>query len=111
VWLRPAVSCRSFGDAGRSAIWITHLSAKLTNVKTQPKYEVTMETVHPRSSWEQLGDKWYRRIQHYTQVFDPDLDLDNYIIAGAPYGGAIGMSGLGNETDRASAGWASVGTG
>jgi len=49
-----------------------------------------METAHPRSSWEQLGDKWYRRVQHYTQVFGQDLDLDNYIIAGAPYGGAIG---------------------
>lgn len=51
-----------------------------------------MDTAHPRTSWEQLGDKWYRRVQHYTEVFDQDLDLDNYIIAGAPYGGAIGMS-------------------
>ena len=50
-----------------------------------------MDTAHPRTSWEQLGDKWYRRVQHYTEVFDLDLDLDNYIIAGAPYGGAIGM--------------------
>ena len=50
-----------------------------------------MDTAHPRTSWEQLGDKWYRRVQHYTEVFDQDLDLDNYIIAGAPYGGAIGM--------------------
>lgn len=50
----------------------------------------TMHTAHPRTSWEQLGDKWFRRVQHYTEVFDQDLDLDNYIIAGAPYGGAIG---------------------
>ena len=49
-----------------------------------------MDTAHPRTSWEQLGDKWFRRVQHYTEVFDQDLDLDNYIIAGAPYGGAIG---------------------
>lgn len=49
-----------------------------------------MDTAHPRSSWEQLGDKWFRRVQHYTEVFDQDLDLDNYIIAAAPYGGAIG---------------------
>lgn len=59
----------------------------------RPEYELTltMDTAHPRTSWEQLGDKWYRRVQHYTEVFDLDLDLDNYIIAGAPYGGAIGM--------------------
>ncbi|KEZ45344.1 Uncharacterized protein SAPIO_CDS2157 [Scedosporium apiospermum] len=50
-----------------------------------------MDTALPRATWERLGDKWYRRIQHYTEVFDLDLDLDNYIIAGAPYGGAIAL--------------------
>ncbi len=50
-----------------------------------------MEKAHPTSSWVQVGDRFYRKVQHYTQVFDQDLDLDNYIVAGAPYGGAIGM--------------------
>ena len=50
-----------------------------------------METAHPTTGWEQVGDKFYRKIQLYTAVFDADLDLDNYVVAGAPYGGAIGM--------------------
>ena len=51
-----------------------------------------MDTAHPTASWEQLGERFYRKIQLYTQVFDQDFDLDNYIVAGAPYGGAIGES-------------------
>mgnify|MGYP001387990924 FL=1 len=49
-----------------------------------------MDTAHPTASWEQLGERFYRKIQLYTQVFDQDFDLDNYIVTGAPYGGAIG---------------------
>lgn len=51
-----------------------------------------METRNPRAEWESLGDKWFRKTQLYTAVFDQDLDLDNYIVAGAPYGGALGVS-------------------
>ena len=40
--------------------------------------------------WERVGDRFYRKTQLYTAVFDQDLDLDNYIVAGAPYGGAVG---------------------
>lgn len=49
-----------------------------------------MEAVHPTAGWEKVGDRFYRKTQLYTAVFDQDLDLDNYIVAGAPYGGAIG---------------------
>ncbi len=49
-----------------------------------------MDTAHPTTGWEQVGDRFYRRLQLYTAVFDQDLDLDNYTVAGAPYGGAIG---------------------
>lgn len=49
-----------------------------------------MDVAHPTAGWEQLGERFYRKIQLYTQVFDQDLDLDNYLVAGAPYGGAIG---------------------
>ena len=51
-----------------------------------------MDTLHPRADWESVGDKWFRKTQLYTEVFDQDLDLDNYIVTGAPYGGALGMS-------------------
>lgn len=49
-----------------------------------------MDTAHPTAGWEQLGERFYRKIQLYTQVFDQDLDLDHFHVAGAPYGGAIG---------------------
>jgi vacuolar protein sorting-associated protein 16 len=51
-----------------------------------------MEAAHPTAGWEKVGDRFYRKTQLYTAVFDRDLDLDNYIVAGAPYGGAIGMT-------------------
>ncbi len=51
-----------------------------------------MEVAHPTTGWEQLGERFYRKVQLYTEVFDQDLDLDNFIVAGAPHGGAIGES-------------------
>ena len=46
---------------------------------------------NPTADWEKVGDRFYRKIQLYTAVFDHDLELENYIVTGAPYGGAIGM--------------------
>jgi vacuolar protein sorting-associated protein 16 len=51
-----------------------------------------METAHPTVGWESVGEKWFRKIQLYTEVLDQDLDLDNYFVVGAPYAGAIGES-------------------
>ena len=45
---------------------------------------------HPTAGWERVGDRFYRKTQLYTAIFDQDLDLENYIVAGAPYGGAPG---------------------
>ncbi|KAK0722444.1 Vps16, N-terminal region-domain-containing protein [Lasiosphaeria miniovina] len=50
-----------------------------------------MDVAHPTAGWEQLGGRFYRKIQLYTQVFDQDRDLDNYLVAGAQYGGAIAL--------------------
>ncbi|KAI1180067.1 vacuolar protein sorting-associated protein [Nemania sp. FL0916] len=50
-----------------------------------------METKTATAGWEKVGDRFYRKTQLYTAVFDQDLDLDNYIVAGAPYGGAIAI--------------------
>ena len=44
----------------------------------------------PTANWVRVGDRFYRRIQLYTDVFDPDLELENYTITGAPYSGAVG---------------------
>jgi hypothetical protein len=49
-----------------------------------------MTASNPRAGWEKVGDQFYRKIQLYESVFDPDLELENYFVAGAPYGGAIG---------------------
>lgn len=51
-----------------------------------------MDTLHARADWESVGDRWFRKTQQYTAVFDQDLDLDNYIVTGAPYAGALGKS-------------------
>jgi hypothetical protein len=45
----------------------------------------------PTANWDKVGDKFYRKVQLYTDVFDPELELENYLIAGAPYSGAVGM--------------------
>jgi hypothetical protein len=45
----------------------------------------------PTANWEKVGDKFYRKVQLYTGVFDADLELDKYNVAGAPYSGAVGM--------------------
>jgi hypothetical protein len=50
-----------------------------------------MDVTHPTAGWEQVAERFYHKIQLYTQVFDVDLDLDNFIVAGAPYGGAIAL--------------------
>jgi hypothetical protein len=47
--------------------------------------------MNPSADWEKVGDRYYRKIQLYTAVFDQDLELENHIVTGAPYGGAIGM--------------------
>ena len=48
----------------------------------------------PIVDWEKVGDQYYRKIKLYDAVFDQDLELENYIIAGAPYGGALGRPTL-----------------
>ncbi|WPH01995.1 Hypothetical protein R9X50_00484900 [Acrodontium crateriforme] len=46
---------------------------------------------NPREHWSQVGDKFYRKTPLYTDVFDEDLDLENYVVTGAPYSGAVAI--------------------
>ena len=46
-------------------------------------------SINPTANWDRVGDRFYRKIQLYTAVFDQDLELENYTIAGAPYSGAV----------------------
>lgn len=50
-----------------------------------------MAPSNPLADWERVGDSFYRKVRVYDAVFDEDLELENYIVAGAPHGGAIGM--------------------
>ncbi|KAF2189089.1 vacuolar protein sorting-associated protein 16 [Zopfia rhizophila CBS 207.26] len=45
----------------------------------------------PTANWEKVGDKFYRKVQLYTAVFDQDLELENYNVVGAQYSGAIAI--------------------
>ncbi|KAF4553814.1 Vps16-like protein [Elsinoe fawcettii] len=45
----------------------------------------------PTAEWHRIGDRYYRKIQLYTSVFDPDLELENYSLVGAPYSGALAI--------------------
>ncbi|KAF2666531.1 vacuolar protein sorting-associated protein 16 [Microthyrium microscopicum] len=50
-----------------------------------------MDIPKPTANWEKLGSRFYRKIPLYTAVFDPDLELANYLIAAAPCAGAIAV--------------------
>ena len=54
---------------------------------------------NPTAGWERVGNRFYRKIKLYDAVFDQDLELENYVIAGAPCSGAIGTTlGVGLES-------------
>ena len=53
-----------------------------------------MALSNPVANWERVGDSFYRKVTVYDAIFDEDVELENYIVAGAPYGGAIGMLAL-----------------
>lgn len=46
---------------------------------------------NPTADWEKVGDRFYRKVKLYDAVFDQDLELENYLVAGAQCGGAIGI--------------------
>ena len=50
-----------------------------------------MSSSNPTLDWERCGDNFYRKTKIYDALFDQDLELENYIVAAAPYGGAIGI--------------------
>lgn len=51
-----------------------------------------MTSSNPIAGWDKVGDQFYRKVQLYDAIFDEELELENYTVAGAPYGGALGMS-------------------
>ncbi|EAA57594.1 hypothetical protein AN6911.2 [Aspergillus nidulans FGSC A4] len=50
-----------------------------------------MAPSNPLANWERLGSSFYRKVPLYHSVFGEDVELENYIVAGAPYGGAIAL--------------------
>lgn len=45
----------------------------------------------PTADWDRIGERFYCKVQLYTSIFDEELELENYIVAGAPYSGALGL--------------------
>lgn len=45
---------------------------------------------NPLANWEKIGNSFYRKIAVYDAIFEDEVELENYLVAGAPYGGAIG---------------------
>lgn len=59
-------------------------------VSQRPRHDSPITMSKPTANWEKVGDKFYRKIQLYTAVFDQDLELENYNVVGAPFSGAVG---------------------
>ncbi|RKP25059.1 vacuolar protein sorting protein vps16 [Syncephalis pseudoplumigaleata] len=47
-------------------------------------------TTHPATEWSMLHDKFYRRVPLYEMEWQ-NIDLDNYEVVGAPFGGPIAL--------------------
>ncbi|KAI9671303.1 MAG: hypothetical protein M1831_004212 [Alyxoria varia] len=43
------------------------------------------------TAWDRVNERFYRKFQLYSDVFDEDLDLSSYLISGAPYSGALAL--------------------
>ena len=43
------------------------------------------------SDWHVLGDVNYRKVSIYEEMAWASLDLENYVVSGAPYGGPIAL--------------------
>uniref|UniRef100_A0A093VGE7 Probable vacuolar protein sorting-associated protein 16 homolog n=1 Tax=Talaromyces marneffei PM1 TaxID=1077442 RepID=A0A093VGE7_TALMA len=64
-----------------------------------------MAPPNPRADWERLGDRFYRKTRIYDGVFDEDLELENYVIAAAPYAGALGIASIAPSVPIRGIGW------
>jgi hypothetical protein len=48
----------------------------------------------PTEDWERVGDRFYRKTQLYTSIFEDSLEIENYVVTGAPYSGAVGTPSI-----------------
>ena len=44
-----------------------------------------MAPSNPLVDWEKVGDGFYRNTRVYEALFSDDFELENFIVAGAPY--------------------------
>lgn len=49
-----------------------------------------MAPSNPLADWQKVGTEFYRKVRIYDALFYQDLELENYIVVGAPYAGALG---------------------
>lgn len=69
-----------------------HSTDTFTNYTNYAAHDMTTDSA--TAGWEQVEDKYYRKILLYSALWDADFDLSDYIVAGAPYGGALGKLAL-----------------
>ena len=88
------LSWRASGDE-QQQVNINEASAAIDSfrriINTRTDLSSSMAPSNPLAYWERVGDSFYRKVPVYDAIFDEDVELENYIVAGAPYGGAIGM--------------------
>lgn len=68
----------------------SELQGRSTLAYAFPPPGLAADMSKPTANWEKVGDKFYRKVQLYSAVFDQDLELENYNVVGAPYSGAVG---------------------
>ncbi|KAI5811091.1 Vps16, N-terminal region-domain-containing protein [Peziza echinospora] len=50
-----------------------------------------MASSSPTADWEAVSDTFYRKVQIYTALWSDDFNLNEYLLRGAPYGGALAL--------------------
>ncbi|KAI5284783.1 hypothetical protein KEM54_001073 [Ascosphaera aggregata] len=53
-----------------------------------------MAPTNPLTDWQKVGTEFYRKVRVYDALFYEDLELENYIVVGAPHAGALGNQDL-----------------
>lgn len=86
---RRAIDAKALNYNQARAIYVNLQATQTLNTSNIASNE-SCDMSKPTADWERIGDRFYRKIQLYTSVFDQDLELENYVVAGAPLSGAVG---------------------
>lgn len=76
----------------KDVIGLDAARASCLHSKPVPAQIMAPALQNPTSSWELVSGQYYRKLSLFTPSWsgDEDFNLDDYIVAGAPFGGALG---------------------